>query len=783
MMEISSIIESGMERSGRKRKILTFYSYKGGTGRSMALANVAWMLALNNKRVLVIDWDLEAPGVHRYFHPFLEDKELQSSRGLIDFVEDLAARQAACSEPLADTEADISSYVIALNRDGWDWSDFGDRAGIDLLPAGQQSVGYSIKVNSFNWISFYQSLGGRRFLAYMAAQVRNVYDYILIDSRTGVSDTSGICTVEMPDLVVVCFTLNEQSIRGAANVCESMMNQRSARKEAPGSEDVAATSTSDPFRIYPIPTRIENSENKKKQIAMSLIKKTFSRYLGDLSPADQNSYWGGLQMAYVPVYAFEEVPAIFGDSPDDQLSISPFIARLTRTLAQDEGISLKALPESLRLRVLDWYQRPSEIGEDAAQMAESEYRQLPQDLQWKATQVLLRLIQFTPEGITPQVLNRGDLQRGLSQSTDALVKAQVLKPVPSLSREALQLSDPSILQNWKAYQEWITNDLKFLQWRQSVNTAARSWRIAEKRQSDLLHGDSLEEAKRYLHDRADELNDDERDFISESEDRDEMQREIDAKSRANRDDLERQLKLLEEVVASKKQAAPIARWYRSPFLLMALLLTFIAATAMYFVYQLRERDLKQAELEQAYDARQTEANNMIQQLAAQNKALSDKVMVPQLPAASSKALPLGSVRPTATKPVQVQKPSQVISEPNASTYNPNATNSTPVCHIASGNTVWTLPGEILISLDGKPIGSFSVAKDGNEGLDFGCTPGTHRIEMLFVQPTTTGAPSYSCLTGITVPRTGSSFAPRLFINNGSVTCSLTPLSGSGSITK
>ena len=51
-------------------KIITFYSYKGGTGRSMALANVAWILAANEKRVLVIDWDLEAPGVHHYFAHF-----------------------------------------------------------------------------------------------------------------------------------------------------------------------------------------------------------------------------------------------------------------------------------------------------------------------------------------------------------------------------------------------------------------------------------------------------------------------------------------------------------------------------------------------------------------------------------------------------------------------------------------------------------------------------------------------------------------------------------------
>jgi len=42
-------------------KIITFYSYKGGTGRSMALANVAWILALSGKKVLTIDWIWKRP--------------------------------------------------------------------------------------------------------------------------------------------------------------------------------------------------------------------------------------------------------------------------------------------------------------------------------------------------------------------------------------------------------------------------------------------------------------------------------------------------------------------------------------------------------------------------------------------------------------------------------------------------------------------------------------------------------------------------------------------------
>ena len=125
-------------------RVVTFYSYKGGTGRSMALANVAFVLASNGKRVLVIDWDLEAPGLHRYFAPFLGDTELtgDESQGLIDFVFDFALRaatpQAKESRDAAWLEqyADISRWSQRLS-----WVS-GERlnaqpswGSIDLVPA------------------------------------------------------------------------------------------------------------------------------------------------------------------------------------------------------------------------------------------------------------------------------------------------------------------------------------------------------------------------------------------------------------------------------------------------------------------------------------------------------------------------------------------------------------------------------------------------------------------------------------------------------------------------
>ena len=45
-------------------KTITFYSYKGGTGRSLALANAARYLARLEFKVVALDFDLEAPGLH-----------------------------------------------------------------------------------------------------------------------------------------------------------------------------------------------------------------------------------------------------------------------------------------------------------------------------------------------------------------------------------------------------------------------------------------------------------------------------------------------------------------------------------------------------------------------------------------------------------------------------------------------------------------------------------------------------------------------------------------------
>src|SRR4051812_487244 len=85
---------------GRDGTVVTFYSYKGGTGRTMALANIAWILAANGHRVLMVDWDLESPGLGRFFTPFMDPRTLSGTNGVIEFIREY--EWAASREPRRD---------------------------------------------------------------------------------------------------------------------------------------------------------------------------------------------------------------------------------------------------------------------------------------------------------------------------------------------------------------------------------------------------------------------------------------------------------------------------------------------------------------------------------------------------------------------------------------------------------------------------------------------------------------------------------------------------------
>ena len=95
-------------------KIFTFYSFKGGVGRSMALANIAELLYRQGKRVVIIDWDLEAPGLEDYFFETKTDQDrITSKAGLIDILESYKSIYPKLS--LVDQET-VSNPALTIER-------------------------------------------------------------------------------------------------------------------------------------------------------------------------------------------------------------------------------------------------------------------------------------------------------------------------------------------------------------------------------------------------------------------------------------------------------------------------------------------------------------------------------------------------------------------------------------------------------------------------------------------------------------------------------------------
>jgi hypothetical protein len=319
-------------------QIITFYSYKGGTGRTMALANVAWILASAGKRILAVDWDLESPGLHKFFHPFIDESTVSATPGVIEIINDYASAAIDPAPRPGDWHleyARVERHAVSL-----DW-DFPDGGRLDFLSAGRQNRDYSSAVCSLDWDNFYDRLGGGQFFRAMREDMKDKYDYVLIDSRTGLSDVADICTIELPDVLAVCFTLSDQSIEGAANVARQISGRYRERN----------------IRVLPIPMRIEDGEKEKLDAGRALARMRFDGFPEGLTQEMSALYWGAVEVPYMPFYAFEETLATFGDDPGSPTSLLASFERITDSVTGGQVTAMRPVAEALRLQYRDAFTR------------------------------------------------------------------------------------------------------------------------------------------------------------------------------------------------------------------------------------------------------------------------------------------------------------------------------------------------------------------------------------------------------------------------------------------
>ncbi len=198
--------------------VVTFYSFKGGVGRTLALLNVAYELADSGQRVLVVDFDLEAPAIRAdRWNRDAQDGDvarvgqLSENRGVVEYV-----GQYLQTMRVPDVREFIVDATTPENCQGQ----------ISVMPAGELNDSYGQRLNAIDWNELYQLRDGYVMFEDTRAQWDAAgFDYVLLDSRTGFTDVGGICTRHLPDAVVSLFRPDDQSLNGTRQVVEAIRKE------------------------------------------------------------------------------------------------------------------------------------------------------------------------------------------------------------------------------------------------------------------------------------------------------------------------------------------------------------------------------------------------------------------------------------------------------------------------------------------------------------------------------------------------------------------------------
>lgn len=198
----------------KSTRFVAFYSFKGGVGRSMTLANVAYHLAKSGKRVLIIDFDLEAPG--QAYNALFYGQNI--SRGVLELFGSFVEASKAEIVPQFLDDLRLSGYYSYSSLPS-ESEVVPSEGSIALLPAGNfEDPAYEKRLSTFDWNEFY-ALKGRAFIELLKERISaDGFDFVLLDSRTGLTDAFFVTALDFADTVVLMSSLNRQNVAGIKRV-------------------------------------------------------------------------------------------------------------------------------------------------------------------------------------------------------------------------------------------------------------------------------------------------------------------------------------------------------------------------------------------------------------------------------------------------------------------------------------------------------------------------------------------------------------------------------------
>jgi cellulose biosynthesis protein BcsQ len=188
---------------------VSFYSFKGGVGRTTALAAFAIQRARAGQRVVVIDFDLDAPGVGTLLNP---GEGIPGARwGVLDYL---------LEKPIIK-EVDLRDYYHVCAREAVTGS-----GEVFVIPAGHMDENYLSKLTRVDLEP--PPLGEKHPLQHLLLQIRDELQpqWILLDSRAGLSEAAGFALSGLAHLNVLFGTSSEQSWQGLRLIIDRIGAQR-----------------------------------------------------------------------------------------------------------------------------------------------------------------------------------------------------------------------------------------------------------------------------------------------------------------------------------------------------------------------------------------------------------------------------------------------------------------------------------------------------------------------------------------------------------------------------
>jgi MinD-like ATPase involved in chromosome partitioning or flagellar assembly len=181
-------------------KRVVFYSYKGGVGRTTALIQTAFQLARQGKRVVLVDMDVEAPGLQSLLPP--SDKPVEE--GLIDY---LWERQTCFFDEKHQPQIELTNIIYSVK-------DNQSRRDLFIVPAGKIGQRYIQRLSILSTTHLFSEISDPWYQ--FEEELWNQYqpDIMLIDARTGLNEWGGLSLLRLAEEAFVVLYPSQQNAEG-----------------------------------------------------------------------------------------------------------------------------------------------------------------------------------------------------------------------------------------------------------------------------------------------------------------------------------------------------------------------------------------------------------------------------------------------------------------------------------------------------------------------------------------------------------------------------------------